>query len=313
MGSLFKSKSEAVQDTGAMEAFQTVKPALQYATNQGINLGNEIFANPAFAGNRVANLNPFQVNSANTLGNFASNVTPAASFGAANLGFANLGAGMGFGNNAADIYSRAAMDPTSSIINAAGQYANNPYVDGLIAASGRDVTRQLFENTLPGIDRAATGAGNLNSTRTGVESAIATRGAADRLADLSSEIRSKFFGTGLNMAQNQFNQNLTNMLQSNQGLMQAGQFGLSSLSGAQDLANTGFGQGQSAGSVFQLQDQANLDANKAVFDDSLANRLAILQALSGVAGAGNGFRTTAGINTTPSVASQIGSVAKAFF
>jgi hypothetical protein len=319
MGSLFKSKQEAPtvsSDPVAREAFNIVKPGLTFATDKGINLGNEVFANPAYGGPRVAGLNPFQINSANSLGGFASQFTPLAQTGAAGLGLANLGAGMGFGGNAQAIFNQFSGDPTQQILANANQYANNPYVDGLISASSRDVVRDLYENQLPGINRAATGGGNLNSTRAGVESAIAQRSAADRLADMSSEIRSKFFGQGLDASRAQYNQNLANMLQANQGLMQASQFGLDSLGASQNLANAGFGQGQAAGGVFNAQEQAELDANRAAYDEGIANRLAILAQLTGSTQAGKGFSSVAGVTpgaTTPSVASQIGSFAKAFF
>jgi hypothetical protein len=232
--------------------------------------------------------------------------------GAANLGFSNLGAGMNFGNNAQGIFSQFSGDPTQQILANANQYANNPFVDGLISASSRDVVRNLYENQLPGIDRAATGAGNLNSTRAGVESAIASRGAADRLADMSSDIRSRFFGQGLDASRAQYNQNLSNMLQANQGLMQAGQFGLDTLGNAQNLAQTGFGQGQLAGGLFQGQNQAELDASRAQFDEGLANRLAVLQQLTNNSASGQGFKSIAGV--TPgaqqqSLASQLGGLA----
>jgi hypothetical protein len=312
MGSFFESKTNVTKDPVAEKAFNDIRPALQFIGRQGVQFGNEVFNNPAFSGPRVAGLNPFQTSSANTLGGFASNFTPAAQNSAAGLGFANLGAGANFGNNAQNIFSRFSGDPTQQILANANQYANNPFVDGLISASSRDVVRNLYENQLPGIDRAATGVGNLNSTRAGVESAIASRGAADRLADMSSQIRSQFFGQGLDASRAQYNQDLSNMLQANQGLMQAGQFGLDTLGNAQNFANTGFGQGQAAGGVFQTQNQAELDANRSQFDEGIANRLAILQALTGGAGAGQGFKSVAATNQAPSVASQVGSFFKAF-
>ena len=313
MGSLFSSKSSSSSsgDPTAMEAFNTVKPALQTAVSGGINLYNQTAANPAYAGDRVASLNPYQTNTANTLGQFTQGFTPYASNAAANLGFANLAPGMFFGSNAMDIFGRSSIDPTQSIINSAGQYANNPYVSGLIDAAGRDVTRNLFERELPGINRAASGTGNLNSTRAGVESAIATRSAADRLTDLSSKIRGEFFGKGLDMSQNQFNQNLVNMLNANRGVLDASNLGLQGFTNANQLATSGFTQGQLAGDVFRSQDQATLDANKAYYDESLANQLAVLAGLTGTAGAGSGFKAGGGTTTsssTPSTASQLGSL-----
>lgn len=305
MGSLFNSRSQAVSDPTAKKAFEIISPALQQGVSGSIDLFNRYNANPAYTGQRVAGLNPFQTGSANTLGTFSQGFTPAATSAATDLGLSNIGAGRGFGANAQDIFGRASMDPTQSILGTAGQFADNPYTQGMIDAASRDVSRNLGMQ-LGGIDRAATAGGNLNSTRAGVESAIAQRGAADRLADISSNIRGQFFGRGLEMGQNQFNQNLQNMMASNQDLMRAGQFGMDALAGTQNMANVGFGQGQMAGGVFQNQNQAELDAQKAVFDESLANRLATLAPLFGAAQSGQGFRSVAGITQQPSIASQIG-------
>jgi hypothetical protein len=317
MGSFFKSKQDAptvTEDAVAKEAFNIAKPGLQLGTNLGMDLANQFFANPAYSGQRVAGLNNFQTGSANNLGGFAGQFTPAAQGAAAGLGFSNIGAGANFGSNAQGIFNQFSGDPTQQILGAAGQYANNPYVDGLINASSRDVVRNLYENDLTGAGLRATGTGNTNSTRAGVESAILQRGAADRLADMSSNIRSQFFGQGLGMAQNQYNQNLSNMLQANQGLMQAGQFGMDALGGAQNFANTGFNQGQAAGGVFQGQNQAELDASRSQFDEGLQNRLAVLANLQGNTQSGQGFKSVAGVTpgaTSPSAASQIGTLAMA--
>jgi hypothetical protein len=304
MGSLFKSKSTAVVDPGAQEAFNIAKPSMQFANTQGVNLAQQVMQNPAFSGQRVADLNPFQTSSANTLGNFANN-TAGLGYGLMNTGLGSLGASSAVGGNAADIFSRSSMDPTQQIINQAGQFANNPFVDGMIDASGRDVSRQLNEQTLPSLARGFAGTGNTNSSRAGVESAIAQRGAADRLADISSGIRGQFFGQGLNMAQNQYNQNLTNMMNANQGLLGAGQFGAGLVGAGQGFATNAFTQGQNAGGLFQNQDQNVIQGNMNQFNESIQNPLSVLQALSGIAG-NTQAKTAAGVSTQPSIASQIG-------
>lgn len=314
MGDLFKSKSSSVTDPTAKAAFNEYLPALAYGADKGIDLANEVFGTTAYGGQRVAGLNGFQAASADRLGDFGNAFTNPASWASANLGYNNVSPGQYFGQNAASIFQNfgPTADPTQSIINNAGQYANNPYVDGLIDSSSRDVTRNLFENQLPGVGLRAAGSGNTNSTRAGVESAILQRGAADRLADMSSQIRSQFFGKGLDMSQNQYNQNLNNALAANQGLLQAGQFGLQGLDAAQNIAGRGFQQNQAAGGVFQNQAQRELDANKSVFDEGLANRLAVLANLQGVVGTGTGARSSAGVNTTPSPVSQVASLVGAF-
>lgn len=305
MGSLFKSKSTSVADPGAVEAFKLAKPFYQQGLGNLGSLASQVQQNPAYAGQRVAGLNPFQTSGANTLGGFAGD-TSGYGQNFMDAGMGNLGASSGVGQNYQNIYNQAGMDPTQMILGQANQYANNPYTEGMIDAANRDTVRGLTEQQLPSLARGLAGSGNTNSTRGGVESAILQRGAADRMADTASNIRSQFFGTGLGMAQNQYNQNLQNMMGANQGLMQSGQFGAGLLGAGQDFAQNNFGQSMAAGGMFQAQNQAELDAQKAYFDESLANQLGVNSALLGGA-AQTKTQTSAGLNTSPSVASQIGS------
>lgn len=317
-GSGSSGSSSSSGDPIRMDAYNIAKPLYANTITTGQNFLNNVAANPAFSGQRVAGLNPFQVQSANNLGTF-SNQTSNLPFVALNAGMNNLEPGSQYGANAQTLFNRFdGIDPTQSIINNAGLFANNPFTDGLIDASARDVVRNLNENTLPTLNRQFSGTGNTNSTRAGVESAIAQRGAADRLADLSSQIRSQFFGRGLDMSQNQFNQNLQNSLAANNQLFNAANLGRNLLSSGQDFATTNFNQGQLAGGMFQQQNQNELNANKAFFDESQANLLRALTAMSGVAGQGQGWSggatsTTQNQTQTPSIASIAGSILKSFF
>lgn len=304
MSSLFKTKSTAVSDPGAMEAWKTAQPFHQEALRGLSGLADQVSANPTYTGQRVADLNPFQTNAANNLGGFTNDFSGVGS-GMIHAGVQSGAQAAAVGRNATDIFGRASMDPTQSIIDQAGMYANNPYVDGMIDASSRDVMRQFGEQTMPGMNRAFAGTGNTNSSRAGVESAIAQRGAQDRLADISSGIRSQFFGTGLGMAQNQFNQNLQNMMGANSNLLNAGQFGAGLINSGQNFAGNNFNQGLAAGGVFQNQNQNVLNGNMAQFNESIQNPLAVYGALSGAAG-NTQAKTTAGVSTQPSIASQIG-------
>lgn len=317
MGDFFSNKKETVNsgDAIANEAWGMGKGTYETLNKLGQGLATDVFANPAYNGQRVAGLNQFQTSSANNLGSFANN-TANLGYGLMNTGLGSLGASSAAGGNAADIYGRSMMDPTQSIISQAGQYANNPYVDGLIDASGRDVARQLNEQQLPSLARAASGAGNTNSSRAGVESAIMQRGAQDRLADISSGIRSQFFGTGLGMAQNQYNQNLQNMLGANSQLLNAGQFGAGLVGAGQDFATNAFQQGQGAGGVYQTQDQNVLNAQKDQFNESLGNRLAALQGVGNVFQTGAAFKGGEQTSTTRernSGANIVGNLLGSFF
>jgi hypothetical protein len=311
MGSLFDSRQTVTQDPGAAAAWSIAQPTQQYVNQAGTQFTQGVMSNPAYAGQRVADLNPYQTNAANTLGQFSQ-----ATSGIPNLfnssGTTALNAGNTYGANAQNLYNQyAGADPTGQILGAANQYANNPYVNGMIDASNRDVARSLAEQDLPGIDRAASGTGNLNSSRAGVQSAIAARGASDRMADIASQIRSQFFGQGLGMAQNQYNQNLQNSLAANNQLLSSGQYGANLLGMGQQYAGNNFNQGNTAGSLFQTQNQNQLNANKSYFDESLANQLAALQGLSGIA-ANTTAKTTANVSTNPSYASQIGGALSGF-
>lgn len=306
MGSLFKSSSSSVTDPTAADAYALAKPFYQQGLSGLSGLADRVGQDPAYSGQRVADLNPFQTSSADRLGGFANNT-----FGYAN-GMMGLGAQAAMpsgavGNNYADIYNRASGDPTQSILNSANQYANNPYVGGLIDASTRDVARQFSEQTMPGLNRQFAGTGNTNSTRAGVEAGIAQRGAGDRMADIASGIRSQFFGQGLGMAQNQYNQNLQNMMGANAGLINAGQFGAGLINNGQNFATNNFGQGQAAGGLYQNQNQNQLNASKDYWNESLQNPMSVYSALLGGA-AQTKTQASAGVNTTPSLASQIGSL-----
>lgn len=245
------------------------QPYLTTGFGNAQNALSNALANPVYTGPRVADLNQYQTGAANNLGSFANG-----NWGAIQNAFNNASAmansGANFGTNANSIFNQYGTgNQINNALLAGNQFANNPYVNGLIDASSRDVTRNLYENQLPGINRGASGTGNTNSTRAGVESAIATRGAGDRLADLSSTIRSQFFNNGVN----QYNQNLQNSLAANAPLLQAYNAGNNGMTTASDLASNTYNQGNTAGSLFQNQNQNILNANLAQFNEANQNPL----------------------------------------
>lgn len=268
MGGLAGSQEQGGgTQTQTSEPWGPQQPYLTYGFGQAKDLYQQAAKNPVYQGNRVADLNPYSSNIANLVGNYAPT-----SFGLAQnaLGQSSqvAGTGAGFAGNAADLYSRySGIDPTQSILNNAAQYANSPYAQGMIDAAGRDVTRNLYENQLPTLAKAAAGSGNTNSTRAGVESAIAQRGAADRLADISSSIRGTLFNTGLQQSQNQFNQNLQNSLAANSQLANAFGAGNNAMVQGQQMMGNAFDQGSAAGQLFQNQEQAKLNAEMQKFNE----------------------------------------------
>lgn len=310
MGSLFQSKAKAVSDPGAEAAWNIAAPSAAMANRLGQDFTQQVMSpdSSAYAGPRVAGLNEFQTQGANTLGSFSQNTAPLAGL-ATGLSGSLAASGATYGQNANQVFQQASMDPTGYVMDVAKQYANSPYATGMIDAANRDTQRMLTEQQLPSLARAAAGGGNTNSTRAGVESAILQRGAADRMADTAANIRGTLFNNGLSAGQSQWNQRLGNMMQANQGLLSGFQTGISGVQAGQDLASTAFNQSQAAGGVFQNQAQNEINGTKSYWDESFANRLAALQALSGIA-ANTQAKTTAGVTQTPSVASQLGSFMK---
>ena len=59
--------------------------------------------------------------------------------------------------------------------------ADNPYMNGMIDSASRDISRNLYENQMPGIAAYSAGTGTMGSSRRGAQEAIAERGAADRV------------------------------------------------------------------------------------------------------------------------------------
>jgi len=156
-----------------------------------------------------------------------------------------MGLGRGFASNYQDLFNRASQDMLG---NAIGYASSN--AEPLLAAAMRDPYRQLTEQTLPGIDRAAMSSGNSNSSRAGIAEAIANRAYDDRVADTATNIQNNLIDRSLRSQQSQ----LSNMTAANKNL--AG------------LYNLGFGLAGDAGSMLnQAGGILSADAQARMNDD----------------------------------------------
>lgn len=137
-------------------------------------------------------------------------------------------------------------------MNTLGASVNNPYLDGQIDAASRDVVRNLNENELTGNAAMAVGTGNSGSSRRAVMDAVAQRGAADRVADISSNMRGNAYSQGLGLANQTALANQNAMLGTNAlnaGLMGQGanlglQLGQAGQQGLQQAYGTGANNAQ---------------------------------------------------------------------
>jgi hypothetical protein len=125
---------------------------------------------------------------ADQMGNSAA-TTSAATIGGPNFSLAR---------NAGDLATTAGTTTNTGLNpNDLSRYINNDVLSGQIGAVGRDITRNLTEQVKPTIAANAAVTGNSGSSRRAVQDAIAERGAADRMADVSAGMRFDAYSKGL--------------------------------------------------------------------------------------------------------------------
>ena len=178
----------------------------------------------------------------------------------------------------------AGEDPLTANIAAAQQYAANPYVDGMIDANSRDINRNLYEKEIPGIDRAASGSGNLNSSRAGVASGIAQRGAADRIGDISAQIRGSAYETGLTRAAADRATTLDAYGKAADGYSAMTANGISAIGAGQSAAYNAFAQINQASLLSQADTQGQLDADKLKWQEEDQRQAEMLARYNSVVG-----------------------------
>lgn len=207
---------------------------------------NALKTQPFYQGDLYAGLNPLQNQAIAGTQNFAmgeGQSTAANMLGASN---ASLSGSLGQMDAAGALYGFNPGNATMGNITDAGMYANNPYMSGMIDAASRDVTRNLTEDVLPGINRLGSATGNTNSSRTGIAEGIALRGAQDRIGDIASDMRGSAYSQGLNLAEQSRQSNLNARL--------------NALTNSGNIYGNAFGQGLQGGAAGLTAGYNNLDA-----------------------------------------------------
>ena len=136
---------------------------------------NDALATGAFTGSTYAGLDPMQMRGITGMGAFGDRRT-----------WPRLvihGPGMGFAQNAQDIFNRTQGRTLDDAVNYA---TSSPQADAMVDAAMRDSTRRLKEQTLPGIGLAGIRQRQQATTRAGMNEAIAQRAYDDRRADVST-------------------------------------------------------------------------------------------------------------------------------
>jgi|TARA_B110001450_G_scaffold225774_1_gene224167 hypothetical protein len=221
-----KQAADAQKAAAEMQAegFRFHKPYLERSYDAAEGYLSDSIDKGAYQGQTYAGQNPYSAAGNHYIGGMGAMGAQGA--------FDITQAGQGFANNYQDLYQSSQGDRLQNAQDYA--IANS---GGLVNAAMRDDRRNLQENTLTGIDQAASGSGNMNSSRAGVAEAIANRGYDDRRADTTSMINRDL----MNQSLSQQNQQFKDQMLANQGLQQSYSQGINSMGAMGDFM-TGAGQ-----------------------------------------------------------------------
>ena len=225
-----KSDRKAMREANELSnmGYLDARPFVQFGYEGGKGALNDVLSTGAYTGPTLAGLNNMQTGALDRQFGFGGDTY--------NYGQNLTSAGSGFGDNYNALYNQAMG---GGALNKAINYATDnrgPLVDAAL----RDSTRQLTEQTLPGINRAASATGNTNSSRAGIADAMAMRDYNDRAADVSAGITNQLVDRSLGQQQRDF----ANAMSANQGLSNAYSTGF-------DTGFKGLGNQLAAGSAYQ--------------------------------------------------------------
>lgn len=261
LGGTSTSNQNNATATSTQDPWKVQQPYLLAGFQGATNAYTDAMKNPKYTGELYAGLDPMQRQAVQGTSAFATGAANNASNAMLNTSTGMLNpASQGFMNAGSGLLNAAMSDPTQGNISAAGAYADNPYLSGAIDAASRDVSRNLTEQVLPGINRVAAGTGNTNSSRTGIAEGLALRGAQDRIGDISATMRGDAYNRGLQMSEAARQANM-------QGMQSAGSLFNSGLDNAMRGSAAGLTAGYGnldalakAGGVMQGDQQNQLNA-----------------------------------------------------
>ena len=260
-GGLLANKG-AKADRAALERVndqnnQYINAAMPYIRGQLGNVGgfyNDMIARGPYQGEFYAGPNDMQTTANDAL---------------YNMGMSNMGTGQnlmntagGFANNANSLFGQYSnMVNRPDMMQNATDYAMDN-MNPIVQAMMRDSTRQLTEQTIPGINKAASGSGNMNSSRAGVADAIANRAYDDRLADVSSDVFNSLRDASLNQSNTEFNQSMNALSGANAANNTLG----NAFTTGTNLATAGGNAALGAGNNQNNWDQGQINADREQFD-----------------------------------------------
>ncbi|QZP08170.1 hypothetical protein [Caenibius sp. WL] len=215
---------------------------------------------PYYQGDLYAGMSPEAKSALDNLRKYASGEGLNAASSISNIGKSMAGYADKAGSSLDKYLELAGADNTDAIMSAAGKYADNPYLQAQIDGAAGDITRNLRENLLPSIDRSASASGNINSSRAGIASGIAQRGAAEEIAQIGANLRSQAWNNGLNMAQGDLDRKINAYGKAGDAYARLGSSGIDALAKGAQLGYDAYGQITGTYDREQADQQGELDA-----------------------------------------------------
>ena len=257
MGANKQASAQREANAANMAAFNQYKPYVDAGLSGGQGAFNNALGGGYYQGPTYAGPNQFQTGTANTMGTYGQNLQDS--------GFNMMSNNNQFGQNANNLYGRfsglADQASTTDRMGNAIDYAtanSGALTDSLM----RNDRRNLEEGVLPGINMAATGSGNVNSSRAGVAEGVANRGYEDRYADMSQRVTDSLIDRSLMQQGQQFSDAsnaLSNAGNANNQISNAYNTGMNTM-------QTGGTTGMNAGGALQGFDQAQMNDDRANFE-----------------------------------------------
>lgn len=250
-----KQTTEYLNEDGLKRRYSEADSALDSARQTG-----------PYSGPRYAGLTQDQLDAVGGLSTFArTNAGAPQSLIDASAGL--IGTGSGYGTNAQSIFDEIMSRQPGGLEQRAMEQATGSFADSLVDSASTDALRALNEEQLPALQQAITATGNRNSSRAGAAEATTRARTADRIAQLSGDIRSRLFDKTLDHG---YREQLTNdqlALGANNQLAGSFSMGSSGLREGQGLFSQLMEGQLGAGGIVQADQQNQINADRSRFDD----------------------------------------------
>jgi len=210
-------------------------------------------------------------------------------------------------------YNPSATNNPAALNAAANEYVSGQNIPAEVQNAMLAANQNARDVTLPGIEQDAAISGNADSSRNGIAQGLVERGLAEQAGALSGTLQSQAYQNGLQLAENQANNNNTNYLSA---LSNEGNIGTNTLNAGTNAANSGISdQGalysiaSNAGAGEQAANQAQLTNELQQYQAQVQDPYAALNGYMGIIGSNNWGAQSNGTSTTettPSALSVIG-------